>query len=167
MRESIDVYFMRLAIVAASRSTCLRHKVGCVIVRDKHVVSTGYNGAPPNVPHCIDFRYASNGGSCIRNELKIPSGEQPQVCWASHAEMNAIAQAAKYGTSIHHSSIYVTHMPCITCLKTLITSGVEKIYYYVHYPQSEMSSMISKYNNIEFVDMSNEPNLATFNVELT
>lgn len=159
MRESIHEYFMRLAIVAATRSTCLRHKVGCVIVKEKHVVSTGYNGAPPNIQHCTDI------GICIRNERNIPSGEQPQVCWASHAEMNAVAQAAKYGTSIQHSSIYVTHTPCITCLKTLITSGIEQVFYYVKYPQSDLAEIIG--SGIEFIDMSSVANLATFNVDLT
>jgi dCMP deaminase len=107
----------------ADRSTCSRAKVGAVIVRDKNILATGYNGAPAGLPHCLDV-------GCLIYESKTPSGEIEQNCFRCiHAEINAIAQAAKNGASIRDADIYVTHTPCIHCFKVLINTGIKRVLY--------------------------------------
>ncbi|MGH7831250.1 MAG: deoxycytidylate deaminase, partial [Candidatus Binatia bacterium] len=109
------------------RSTCNRAKVGAVIVRDKNILATGYNGAPAGMPHCID-------AGCLIYESKTPNGELEVNCFRTiHAEINAIAQAAKNGSSIKDGSIYITHTPCIHCLKVLVNTGIKNICYEVPY----------------------------------
>lgn len=122
MRPSLDDYFMEIAKVVASRSTCLRQKVGAVIVKDKRILTTGYNGAPTGMPHCLDI-------GCLREQLKIPSGERHELCRAVHAEQNAIIQAAYHGVSIKDSTLYTTHQPCIMCAKMIINAGIRKVVY--------------------------------------
>lgn len=126
-RPGWDSYFMMIAGVAASRSTCLRRKVGAVIVRDNHIISTGYNGAPKGLPHCGEV-------GCLRARLGIPSGERHEICRGSHAEMNAIAQAAAVGTSTAGATIYCTHEPCSFCTKAMINAGIKKLVYVHPYP---------------------------------
>jgi len=122
MRPTLDDYFMEIAKVVASRSTCLRQKVGAVIVKDKRILTTGYNGAPTGMPHCLDV-------GCLREELNVPSGERHELCRGVHAEQNAIIQAAYHGVSIKDSTLYTTHQPCITCAKMIINAGIRKVVY--------------------------------------
>jgi dCMP deaminase len=122
-RLSWDQYFMTITRQVAERSTCTRAKVGAVIVRDKNILATGYNGAPAGMPHCTDI-------GCLIYESKTPNGDIEQNCFRTiHAEMNAIAQAAKNGASIKEGAIYITHTPCIHCLKVLVNTGIKEIYY--------------------------------------
>ncbi len=126
-RPSWDVYFLQLAAQAATRSTCLRRQVGALLVRDKRVLATGYNGAPRGVAHCLDI-------GCLREQLGIPSGERQELCRAIHAEQNAIIQAAVHGVPIDGATLYCTHQPCILCAKMLINCGVREIHYLEGYP---------------------------------
>ncbi|OON93140.1 MAG: cytidine deaminase [Candidatus Epulonipiscioides saccharophilum] len=129
MRPSWNQYFMDIANLVKTRSTCLRRRVGAVLVKDKQILSTGYNGAPTNCRHCIDI-------GCLRLALNIPSGERHELCRALHAEQNAITQAAKNGISVRDSTLYVTTQPCSMCVKVLINSGITKIIYQGDYPDS-------------------------------
>ena len=121
-RPSWDEYFMELASVVAKRSTCLRQKVGAVIVKDKRILATGYNGAPSGMAHCLDI-------GCLREKLSVPSGERIELCRGLHAEQNAIIQAAKFGICIEGATIYTTHCPCITCAKMIINAGIKRVVY--------------------------------------
>ncbi|MDR3295153.1 MAG: cytidine/deoxycytidylate deaminase family protein [Clostridiales Family XIII bacterium] len=127
-RPSWDDYFMEMAEVTAKRSTCLRRKVGAVIVQDKHIMAAGYNGAPQGIAHC-DQR-----GGCLREKLGIPSGERHELCMALHAEQNAIVQAAALGQSIAGATMYITHQPCVICAKMIINGGIKKIIVKEGYP---------------------------------
>ena len=122
-RLTWDQYFMTITQQVAERSTCNRAKVGAVIVRDRNILATGYNGAPVGMPHCTE-------AGCLIYESKTPYGEVEQNCFRTiHAEINAIAQAAKNGSNIKDSSIYVTHTPCIHCIKVLVNTGIKTVYY--------------------------------------
>ena len=127
-RPSWDEYFMGMAELTAERSTCLRRHVGAIIVKDKHIVATGYNGAPRGLSHCADL------GGCLRQKLGVPSGERHELCRALHAEQNAIIQAATLGISIEGASIYITHQPCVICAKMIINAGIDKIVVKEGYP---------------------------------
>ncbi|GHU63663.1 cytidine deaminase [Clostridia bacterium] len=127
-RPTWDEYFMGIAQLTAERSTCLRRKVGAVIVQDKHIVATGYNGAPRGIAHCAER------GGCLREELGVPSGERHELCRALHAEQNAIIQAATFGSSVEGATIYITHQPCIICSKMIINAGLRKIIVNQTYP---------------------------------
>ena len=126
-RPSVDEYFMEIATVVSKRSTCLREHVGAVLVRDKHILSTGYNGAPTGLPHCEDV-------GCLREQLKVPSGERHELCRGVHAEANAIIQAALHGVSAENSTMYCTHQPCSMCTKMAINAKVKEIVYRIPYP---------------------------------
>jgi dCMP deaminase len=119
-RPSWDEYFIEIARLVVSRSTCLRRQVGAVLVKDKKILATGYNGAPSGLPHCLDV-------GCLRDELKIPSGERHELCRGLHAEQNAIIQAAYYGVSINGATLYCTNLPCIICTKMLINAGIQRV----------------------------------------
>ena len=134
-RPTYDEYFMEMAYLAASRSTCLRRKVGAVLVKDKHVLSTGYNGPPKGLKHCDET-------GCLREELRVPSGERHEICRGLHAEQNAIIQAAVFGVSIKDSVIYVTNTPCVVCAKMLINSSVNEIVYDGEYPDTLALQML-------------------------
>ncbi len=122
-RLTWDQYFMTITQQVAERSTCNRAKVGAVIVRDRNILATGYNGAPAGMPQCTE-------AGCLIYESKTPYGEVEQNCFRTiHAEINAIAQAAKNGSTIKDSSIYVTHTPCIHCIKVLVNTGIKTVYY--------------------------------------
>ncbi len=122
-RLSWDQYFMTITRQVAERSTCTRAKVGAVIVRDRSILATGYNGSPAGMPHCTEV-------GCLVYESRTPGGEIEQNCFRTiHAEINAIAQAAKNGASIKDASIYITHTPCIHCLKVLVNTGIGDIFY--------------------------------------
>ena len=118
---------MEIAELVSSRSTCLRRQVGAVLVRDKHIIATGYNGAPRGVSHCGEV-------GCLREQLGIPSGERHEMCRGTHAEQNAIIQAALHGVSTAGATLYCTHQPCILCAKMLINAGVEKVVFQGNYP---------------------------------
>ena len=130
-RPSWDRYFMDMAYHVASRTTCLRRAVGAVIVKDKRILATGYNGAPSGVRHCGET-------GCLRKQLGIPSGQQHELCRALHAEQNAIIQAATLGQSIEGATIYITHQPCLICAKMIINAGITRIVVKEGYPD-EMS----------------------------
>ncbi|HYD49362.1 MAG TPA: cytidine/deoxycytidylate deaminase family protein [Terriglobales bacterium] len=126
-RPSWDQYFMTITRQVAERSTCLRAKVGAVIVRDKNILATGYNGAPAGLPHCLD-------AGCLVYKSVTPAGDVEENCFRCiHAEINAIAQAAKNGAPIRDASIYITHTPCIHCYKVLINTGIVRICYEKEY----------------------------------
>ncbi len=137
-RPDWDHYFMKMAELAATRSTCLRRQVGAAIVMDKHVISTGYNGAPKGVPHCEER------GACMREEMKIPSGERHELCRALHAEQNAIIQAATYPQSIEGATIYITHQPCLICAKMIINAGIRRIVVREGYPDEMATEMLAE-----------------------
>lgn len=126
-RPSWDEYFMQMAQVVASRSTCLRRQVGAVIVKDKQILSTGYNGSPTGLSHCAEK-------GCLREKLGIPSGERTEICRAVHAEQNALVQAAKHGVAIEGADIYTTVQPCVLCTKLLINAGIKRVFYQIPYP---------------------------------
>ncbi|MGE4271768.1 MAG: cytidine/deoxycytidylate deaminase family protein [Desulfitobacterium sp.] len=128
-RPSWDEYFMQMAQVVAGRSTCLRRQVGAVIVKDKQILSTGYNGSPSGLSHCAEK-------GCLRQQLGIPSGERAEICRAVHAEQNALVQAAKHGVVINGADIYTTVQPCVLCTKLLINAGIERVFYLYPYPDS-------------------------------
>lgn len=135
-RLSWDQYFMTITRQVAERSTCARAKVGAVIVRDKNILATGYNGAPAGMPHCTDV-------GCLVYQSKNPNGDIEENCFRTiHAEMNAIAQAAKNGSSIKDAAIYVTHTPCIHCLKVLVNTGIKQIYYEKPYKVHTLEEML-------------------------
>ncbi|MEM0492634.1 MAG: dCMP deaminase family protein [Candidatus Thermoplasmatota archaeon] len=140
-RPSYDSYFMEMAHVVAKRSTCLRRKVGAILVKDKHILSTGYNGAPKNLPHCSEV-------GCLREKLNVPSGQRHELCRGLHAEQNAIIQAAIFGVAIKGSTLYCTNTPCVVCVKMLINAGVEKIIYSGDYPDDLAMQMIKESNII-------------------
>ncbi|MCB4791012.1 MAG: dCMP deaminase family protein [Elusimicrobia bacterium] len=117
-RPGWDEYFMKLAFLVSERSTCLRHHVGAVIVADKKILTTGYNGAAAGVRDCLEL-------GCLRDKLKIPSGTRHEICRAIHAEQNAIIQASLHGISIRHATIYCTHSPCILCAKMLVNARIK------------------------------------------
>ena len=142
-RPSWDEYFMQVVHLVKTRSTCLRRKVGAVIVKDKRILATGYNGAPVGCRHCEDT-------GCLRQKLNVPSGERHELCRAIHAEQNAIVQAAKAGTSIDGSTIYVSAQPCVICAKLLINSGIIRIVFEGDYPD-ELSKELLDESGIELV----------------
>lgn len=127
LRPSWDEYFLEMANLVAKRSTCLRRKVGAVLVKDKRILATGYNGAPRGLSHCLDI-------GCLRQKLKIPSGERHELCRGLHAEQNALIQASLYGISVKDSAFYLTNQPCIICAKMLINAGIKEIIIAEGYP---------------------------------
>jgi len=127
-RPSWDEYFMEMAALTSKRSTCLRRQVGAVIVKDKHIMATGYNGAPRGIKHCEER------GGCLREKLDVPSGERHELCMALHAEQNAIIQAATLGQSIEGGIMYVTNQPCVICAKMIINAGIKRIVVREGYP---------------------------------
>ncbi len=135
-RPGWDEYFMQVAGVVATRSTCLRRNIGAVIVRDKRILATGYNGAPTGLPHCIDV-------GCLKDKLGIPSGQRQEVCRALHAEQNAIVQAARYGIPVEGSTLYCTTEPCSVCAKTLINAGIRRVVYQEPYPDGLSRDLLS------------------------
>jgi dCMP deaminase len=136
-RPSWDEYFMEITHLVARRSTCLRRQVGAVLVKDKNILATGYNGAPSGVAHCLDV-------GCLREKLRIPSGERHELCRGLHAEQNAIIQAAKHGTNIYDATLYCTTMPCIICSKMIINAGIRRIVFEEGYPDTLAAEMIEE-----------------------
>jgi len=127
IRPSWDEYFLSIAKLVSKRSTCLRRSVGAILVKDKRILATGYNGAPSNIRHCEIT-------GCLREKLRIPSGEHHELCRGLHAEQNALLQAALHGISAKNSKIYITTQPCIICAKMLINAGIKEVVIAGHYP---------------------------------
>ena len=144
-----DLRFMELARNVASWSSCVRagRQVGSVIVKDKRILTTGYNGAPSGVKTCKEK------GFCMRDKLNIPSGTRAEMCYAIHAEQNAVIQAAKMGISVEGATIYVTHQPCSVCTRILINAGIKRIVYGESYPDT-FSLELLKEAGIELCDLS-------------
>lgn len=121
-RPDWDEYFMAIAALVARRSTCLRRSVGAVIVKDRRILATGYNGAPAGITHCMET-------GCLRETMNVASGQRHELCRGIHAEQNAIIQAAYHGVSIQGATLYCTNLPCSICTKMLINAGIGRIYY--------------------------------------
>ena len=128
---------MEIARLVARRSTCLRRQVGAVMVKEKNILATGYNGTPSGITHC-----AVTG--CLRQKLQVPSGERHELCRGLHAEQNAIIQAAKHGINIGGATLYSTHSPCVICSKMLINSGVRRIVFLEGYPDDLSREMLTE-----------------------
>ena len=133
-RPDFDEYVLKIASVVAERSTCRRHHMGAVAVRDKHILTTGYNGAPAGQKDCLEL-------GCIRDEMNIASGEKQETCRAIHAEQNVIIQAALHGISLEGSTIYCTHTPCVLCAKMLVNARIKRFVSF------------SKYSDDRFIDL--------------
>ena len=146
-----DKRFMDMAEVVASWSSCYQENrhIGAVIVKDKRILTTGYNGAPSGVVSCAER------GECLRRKLDIPSGTRHELCYAVHAEQNAIAQAAKLGISVEGATLYCTHQPCIICAKMIINSGINRVVFKYGYPD-EFSIKLFKEANVEVITFSEE-----------
>ena len=136
-RPSWDEYFMDITRLVARRSTCMRRQVGAVMVKHKNILTTGYNGTPSGITHC-DIT------GCLREQLKVPSGERHELCRGLHAEQNAIIQAARHGVNISDSTLYCTNSPCIICTKMLINAGIRKVVYLEGYPDSLSLEMLAE-----------------------
>ena len=136
-RPSWDEYFLEMSKLVAKRSTCLRRSVGAVLVKDKRILATGYNGAPAGLKHCIDM-------GCMRQRLKIPSGERHELCRALHAEQNALIQASLYGISVAGSTLYATNQPCVICAKMLINAGIKEIVIVAGYPDKMAADFLKQ-----------------------
>ena len=141
-RPSIDDYFLKVASVVAERSTCLRHHVGAVAVRDKHILSTGYNGAAAGLKDCLEL-------GCLRDELNIASGTRHEICRAIHAEQNVIIQAALHGVSLEGATIYATHSPCVLCAKMLVNARIKRLVTFGSYADNSFIDLF-KEAGIEF-----------------
>ena len=139
-RPDSDQYFLKIASVVAERSTCRRHHVGAVAVRNKRILATGYNGAPSGVKDCLEL-------GCLRDELNIPSGTRQEICRGIHAEQNVIIQASLHGVSLEESTIYATHTPCVLCAKMLVNARIKR---YVSF---------GEYNDTAFVDLFREASI--------
>jgi len=126
---------MNIAIMVSSRSTCLRRRVGSVIVKGKQIVSTGYNGAPQGMPHCVDI-------GCAREE--VPSGERSELCRGAHAEQNAINFSARYGISIDGATVYSTHLPCSWCSKSILNAGIRRVVFLHDYPDPQSKASLKE-----------------------
>jgi len=133
-RPDTDEYFLKVASVVAERSTCRRHHVGAVAVRDKHILTTGYNGAPSGLKDCLEL-------GCLRDELKIPSGERHEICRGIHAEQNVIIQAALHGVSLEGSTIYCTRTPCVLCAKMLVNAKIKRFVSFGEYSDDTFIEM--------------------------
>ncbi len=136
-RPDTDDYFLKIASVVAERSTCSRHHMGAVAVKDKHILTTGYNGAPSGLKDCLEL-------GCLRDEMGIPSGERQEICRGVHAEQNVIIQAALHGISLEGSTIYCTHTPCVLCAKMLVNARIKRFVSF------------GRYNDDAFIDLFRE-----------
>lgn len=136
-RPSWDQYFMDITRLVATRSTCMRRQVGAILVKDRNILATGYNGVPSGITHCDSV-------GCLRERLKVPSGERHELCRGLHAEQNAIIQAARHGINIDGATLYCTTMPCIICTKMLINAGITAVVYAEGYADELAREMIAE-----------------------
>lgn len=137
MRPSWNEYFLEVASLVSKRATCVRRRVGAVLVKDKKILATGYNGAPSSLEHCIDI-------GCLREKLRIPSGQRHELCRGLHAEQNVLLQAALYGISTKNSILYVTNQPCIICVKMLINAGIKEVIISGGYPDKMAMDLLKE-----------------------
>lgn len=137
MRPSWDEYFMEMAEIVKARSTCLRRQVGAVVVKDKRILASGYNGAPTGLKHCEET-------GCLRDQLGIPSGERHELCRGLHAEQNAIIQASLHGVKLEGATLYVTIQPCVVCAKMIINAGISKLIFRGDYPDNLAWQMLQE-----------------------
>ena len=147
-RPSWETYFMNITNLVAQRSTCLRRAVGAVLVKDKRILSTGYNGAPANLKHCLEV-------GCLREQMGIESGKMHELCRGIHAEQNAIIQAAYHGVSVKGAAIYCTNQPCSICARMIINAGIVKIYYQSGYADPLAKELLGE-ANIELIHIKPE-----------
>jgi len=136
-RPDTDEYFLKIASVVAERSTCRRHHIGAVAVKDKHILATGYNGAPAGLQDCLEL-------GCLRDEMKIPSGERHEICRGIHAEQNVIIQATLHGVSLEGSTIYCTHTPCVLCAKMLVNAKIKRFVSFGQYDDNSFVDLFRK-----------------------
>ncbi|MGB9642902.1 MAG: deoxycytidylate deaminase [Candidatus Ratteibacteria bacterium] len=149
-RPSWDEYFMKIAHIVSERSTCLRRKVGAVLVKEKRILATGYNGAPSGVAHCEKT-------TCLREKLGVPSGERHELCRGLHAEQNAIIQAAYHGVSIKDSVLYVTCHPCSVCAKMIINAGIKEVVIFEGYPDKLAKAMLEEaFIDVRYVEKTDK-----------
>lgn len=149
-RPSWDKYFLGITKEVAKRSTCLRRQVGSILVMEKHILCTGYNGAPSGLDHCLDI-------GCLREQLKVPPGERHELCRGLHAEMNALLQAAHYGIRIAGATLYTTTYPCSLCAKMLVNTGIKRVVAISDYPDSMAKEIFSIANVlVEIIKHENE-----------
>ena len=141
-RPSWDKYFMEITELVSKRSTCQRRKVGAILVQDKRILTTGYNGAPRGLTHCLEI-------GCLREKRKIIPGERQELCRGLHAEQNTIVQAALHGINIKGSVLYCTFQPCVTCAKMIINSGIVKIIYKEKYPDELARKLLKEAGIVE------------------
>ncbi len=146
-RPAWEEYFMDIAILVAKRSTCLRRAVGALIIKDKRILATGYNGAPSGIRHCGEV-------GCLRETMKIESGQRHELCRGIHAEQNAIIQAAYHGVQIKDATLYCTNLPCSICTKMIINAGIKKIYFREGYADSLSKDMLAE-SSIEVIQLGN------------
>jgi len=143
MRPDKDNYFMEIAVAIGRRATCLRHKVGCVIVDSRsQIISTGYNGAPKGLQHCLDR-------GCIRDQKKIPSGEKQEYCFGVHAEQNTLIQAEDRD-KLAAGTLYCTHTPCLMCLKMILNAGIVRVVHGGKYPITDLAWDLIRESGIKF-----------------
>lgn len=147
-RPSWDTYFMEITRLVATRSTCVRRKVGALIVKDKRILTTGYNGAPRGLPHCLDV-------GCLREKQSIPPGERHELCRGIHAEQNAIIQAATSGVTIEGATLFSTHYPCSLCIKMILNAGIKRVVYLEGYPD-ELAKTLAQEGSLEIVQLPQE-----------
>jgi len=145
-RPSWDEYFMGITDLVASRATCIRRRVGAVLVKEKRILCSGYNGAPAGVPHCRET-------GCLREKLKVPSGEKHELCRGVHAEQNAIIQAAFHGIAVNGAVLYCTTQPCSICAKMIINAGIKKVYYREGYDDPLTMEMFAS-ANVDLVQLN-------------
>lgn len=136
-RPSVDEYFLKIACVVAERSTCRRHHVGAVAVRDKHILATGYNGAAAGIRDCLEL-------GCLRDEQGIASGTRHEICRGIHAEQNVIIQASLHGVSLEGAAIYVTHSPCILCAKMLVNARIKRFVTFGDYADDSFMGLFNE-----------------------
>jgi len=153
-RPDIDTYFLKIASVVAERSTCRRHHVGALAARGKHILATGYNGAPAGLPDCLEL-------GCLRDEQNIPSGERHEICRAIHAEQNVIIQAGLHGVSLEGSTIYCTHTPCRLCAKMLVNARIARYVSFGRYRDDTFSDLFRD-TGIEVVLQARPPDRVSF-----
>jgi dCMP deaminase len=136
-RPSWDQYFIDITRLVATRSTCLRRGVGAILVKDRNILATGYNGVPSGISHCEQT-------GCLREQLNVPSGERHELCRGLHAEQNAIIQAARHGVNIDGATLYCTTMPCVICTKMLINAGIKRVVFGEGYADNLAREMIAE-----------------------
>ena len=136
-RPTIDEYFMKMAHLVSERSTCLRRKVGAVVVEDKRILTSGYNGAPRGLAHCEET-------GCVREQKNVPSGERHELCRGVHAEQNAIIQAAVFGVSVKGATMYITNYPCSVCAKMILNAGIGEVVYEGEYEDDLALQLLSE-----------------------